>query len=543
MSVAIYARVSTQRQAQTQSIEQQMERLQTHSKSQGLEVLPENIFRDDGYSGAKLSRPGLDRLRDKVKLGEINRVLITAPDRLGRKYAHQVIILEEFERLGCVVEFLDRPMGQDPHDQLLLQIRGAVAEYERTLIADRMRRGRQAKLQAGNLLPCTRLPYGYCAHPDRPRDPSGVSLNQPEAAVVGTIFAKYLEGNASLLAVVDHIEALKIPSPFGKPHWSSATIRLILTNPTYTGSVYAGRYQTTGLTQQRRSATHPVGKCGQSQKRTRPENWELVAHIPPIVSQDDFDRVQAKLAENKKMARRNNTANAYLLRGLVSCGHCQAACVGRASRGDERYQYYVCRITALGRTHQHDQQCPGRHIPTHQLDQIVWADVCEVLTHPESIKFALERAHGGEWLPQELQARGDVLRQGQGSLQRQIERLSEAYLHEVITLDEYQRRRQDLERKVEGLEKQRLQLAAHHDLRHHLATQFSSINDFCAGVTPRLAAASFEQKRRLVELLVDQVVVTGDEIEIRYVVPLSSQSETVRFCHLRKDYRTFVYGS
>ena len=113
------------------------------------------IFCDEGYSGATLKRPGLERLRDRVSEAALDRVVIAAPDRLARNYVQQVLLLEEFQRSGCEVEFLDRPMSQDPHDQLRLQIRGAVAEYERSLIAERMRRGRQQKLQAGLLLPWT----------------------------------------------------------------------------------------------------------------------------------------------------------------------------------------------------------------------------------------------------------------------------------------------------------------------------------------------------------------------------------------------------
>lgn len=143
MRIAVYARVSGHRQVQTQTIEQQLERLQSHSQSQGWQWQDEYVFRDDGYSGASLKRPGLDRLRDQVARAAFDLVLITAPDRLARKYVHQMLLLEELERAGCRIEFVDRPMSQDPHDQLLLQIRGAVAEYERTLIADRMRRGRQ----------------------------------------------------------------------------------------------------------------------------------------------------------------------------------------------------------------------------------------------------------------------------------------------------------------------------------------------------------------------------------------------------------------
>jgi site-specific DNA recombinase len=115
---------------------------------------------------------------------QLDCILITAPDRLARNYVHQVLLLEEITATGCQVQFLDRPMSQDPHDQLLLQIRGAVAEYERSLIAERMRRGRLRKLQAGILLPWTKPPYGYRVDPDHPRDPAGVRQDRVEAAAV-----------------------------------------------------------------------------------------------------------------------------------------------------------------------------------------------------------------------------------------------------------------------------------------------------------------------------------------------------------------------
>ena len=155
MNIAVYVRVSTQRQAQAQTIEQQLDSLQKYHEAQGWLWKEENIFRDDGYSGAKLRRPGLDRLREHVGRAAFDRVIITAPDRLARNYVHQMLLIEEFERSGCLVEFVDRPMSHDPHDQLLLQIRGAVSEYERSLIAERMRRGRRQKYLAGGLL---RLP-------------------------------------------------------------------------------------------------------------------------------------------------------------------------------------------------------------------------------------------------------------------------------------------------------------------------------------------------------------------------------------------------
>ena len=147
--VAVYVRVSTPNQVHAQTMEGQLERLRQHIQQRGSNLSDDNIFRDDGYSGATLTRPALDRLRDKVRMRELDVVVVTAPDRLARNYVHQMVLIEELERNGCQLEFLDRPMSQDPHDQLLLQIRGAVAEYERVLITERMRRGRLTKLQAG----------------------------------------------------------------------------------------------------------------------------------------------------------------------------------------------------------------------------------------------------------------------------------------------------------------------------------------------------------------------------------------------------------
>jgi site-specific DNA recombinase len=280
MSTAIYARVSTERQTLAQTIEQQVERLIARVHAQGETLRPEDIFRDDGYSGATLNRPGLDRLRDRVKEGTIDRVLIASPDRLARNYVHQMVLLEEFAQAGCGVEFLDQPLDQDPQAHLLLQIRGAVAEYERTLIAERMRRGRQMKLRAGILLPWTVPPYGYRVHPDCPRDPAGVQIEPTDSAIVREIFARYLDADGTLLGLAKHLLRLGIKSPRGNRRWSAASLHGLLSNPAYTGKVYVGRTHARPA-RIRRSATHPLGKPAHSQDPTPPETWTLVATIPP----------------------------------------------------------------------------------------------------------------------------------------------------------------------------------------------------------------------------------------------------------------------
>lgn len=150
--VALYVRVSTSRQHHQQTIEQQLSRLHAYVAAHpDGQVADEHIYRDDGYSGATLKRPGLDRLPDRVALAAIEGVVITTSDRLARNDVPQMLLVDELTQRGCRVEFVERPMRDDPHDHLLLQIRSAVAEYERTLIAERRRRGRQAKLRRGQL--------------------------------------------------------------------------------------------------------------------------------------------------------------------------------------------------------------------------------------------------------------------------------------------------------------------------------------------------------------------------------------------------------
>lgn len=536
MRVALYARVSTSHQVEHQTIEQQVERLIAHVRAHanaGWHLDPAHVFRDDGYSGAALGRPGLDRLRDAVKAREVDRVLVTAPDRLARNYVHQMVLLEEWARAGCVAAFLDRPMSDDPHDQLLLQIRGAVAEYERTLIAERMRRGRLAKLRAGVLLPWTYAPYGYRLSPDRPRDPTGVVIEPAEAAVVAELFAMYREPDASLLQLALHLDRRGVPTPLGAPRWSTPTIRGILRNPTYTGQIYAQRTQYRAPTH-RRSATHPIGRPHGSAVPQPSDTWLLVGQVPAVVSQEHFDAVQAKLATNRGFARRNNTAHRYLLRALVSCGCCGLACTGRAVNG--RNLYYLCNGKGHSTFSHRATRCSARYTPAGQLDEVVWADLCALLSEPEPLAAAVARAHGGAWLPQDLLARRETLRRGREHLHQQLERLTDAYLRAIIPLDEYERRRRDLEQRVRALSAQEDQLRDETARRQHLAGVTASLEAFRARVQRGLAHADFEQRRQLVMLLVDRVVVTGAEVEIRYVLPTSPDSEHVRFCQLRKDY-------
>ena len=531
MRVALYVRVSTTGQVEAQTIEQQIERLQAHVENEGWLLSAEHSYRDDGYSGAKLNRPGLDSLRDRAALAEFDVVLVTAPDRLSRNYVHQMLLLEELTQHGVRVEFLDRPMSDDPHDRLLLQIRSAVAEYERTLITDRMRRGRLRKLRAGQLLPWPIPPYSYRTDPENPRDPKGIQLDETEAAIVAEMFAWYLQPGATLGQVARRLNDLGIPTPRGKSKWHPSTVGCILRNPIYMGVTYANRFRSIP-SQRRRSALAPVGQ-GKSLK-LRPEDEWIPLPMPAVVSDEVFAQVQEKLKHNQQTASRNNKAHDYLLRGRVSCGHCRLSANAKTLKS--KYPYYVCQGRHIRIRAVRGQGCPARYIPATQLDELVWQDLCEVLTEPAMIAKALERAHGGHWLPQELQARIKTLKQAQKQLTRQQERLLEAYLAEVVELPELKRKQHELKQKQAALEQQLQQLNATTQQREALTELFPPMETFCQQTQPVLEAATFAQRRQLVELLIDRVIVTDDEVEIRYVIPTQPDGPRTPFMHLRTNY-------
>src|SRR5512132_1473627 len=522
MQVALYVRVSTDRQQHAQTIEQQVTQLQTYvAAREGWTVREEPIFRDDGHSGAKLDRPGLDA------------VLITAPDRLARNFVHQMVVLEELQRRGVRVVFCDRPCSDDPHEQLVTQIRGAVAEYERVLIADRMRRGRQARLRSGQLLPWTRAPYGYRLHPERPRDPAAVGLDTVAAAMVQDLFAAYAAGGVTLHTLAAQLTARGVPTPTGKPIWRPTTIRGLLTNPAYKGQAASGRLRTAPA-RQRKSALEPIGK-GVGTTAHPPQEW-ITVPVPALVAAEQFDLVQRRLAANQQNARRNTT-HPYLLRALVSCGVCRLACTGvTRTATDTRYRYYRCRGKQARVSSGRASCCPARFIPATQLDELVWADLCAVLQHPELVAQALERAHSGAWVPQELRRRQASLRQVRASVTRQRQRLLEAYLAEAIDLACFQRQDRGLAGQEADLLAREREVAAQGERLVQVSAIAQSMTQVLQQLRVGLGQASFQQRRQLVELLIDRVVVTDGHVEIRYVIPTTDHSTKTRFCHLRTDY-------
>jgi hypothetical protein len=340
----------------------------------------------------------------------------------------------------------------------------------------------------------------------------------------------YADGGVSLYQLALGLTRREVLSPTGVAHWTANTVRLILLNPCYTGSACANRIRTRPATR-RKSPLQPIGP-GQSWSFTPAEEW-IGIPIPAIISQEVFDRVQVRLATNQQTARRS-TRHDYLLRSLVQCGTCHLQCHGHFRAPD--YFYYLCRGKQDALSSCHDQRCPARYIPAAKLETLVWEDLCEVIEHPELITLALERAQSGAWLPDEIQHRQASIQQALRSLDRQRDRLLAAYLAEAIELSEFERRQRELVQQRDDLQIQARQLAHVSEQLDQARAAIPTIQALCERLQAGLAQATFAQRRQLIELLIDCVIVTDEQVEIRYVIPTTEASTHVRFCHLRKDY-------
>lgn len=263
----------------------------------GALIAPDMCFIDAGVSGATLIRPALERLRDCASFGAIDQLYILAPDRLSRKYAHQVLLMEELSACGVQVVFLNHAIGTTPEESLLLQMQGMISEYERAKITERNRRGKLHGARRGSVNVLSGAPYGY-RYVRRQLDgsPARYVVELAQAATVRSIFEWVGADRLSIGEVVRRQADEGITTASGKPNWDRSTVWGMLRNPAYVGRASFGKTLAGDHTRTRVRAQ----RNGQdilkkpSVTRTPRHDWIEIA-VPAIVSEALFDAVQAQL--------------------------------------------------------------------------------------------------------------------------------------------------------------------------------------------------------------------------------------------------------
>ena len=521
-SAAIYARVSSERQKEEGTIASQTALLLEYAKAHDWTVPLEWIFEDEGYSGAMLARPGLERLRDLASEGQIQAVLIYAPDRLSRKYAYQVLLMEEFSRHGVETIFLKSAAAETPEERLLLQFQGMIAEYERAQIAERTRRGKRHRAKAGCINVLCGAPYGYRYVKKSEHSQAYYEIVETQAEVVRKIFASYTQELWSIGAIARELNEQQIKTRTGQGLWERSTIWGMLRNPAYQGSACFGKTEVCA----RQRITRPLRQKGGYSRRTSSSKekerseWIEIA-VPALVSTEVFALAQERLAQNKQLSGRN-TKEPTLLQGLLVCEQCGYTLYRTSTRTTRRQiKYYRCLGSDRYR-HLRGPVCSCRPIRQDYLDEVVWQEVLRLLRAPQLIQGELERRRTESLNSSPVQQRQEQLRRELTRLSQQMDKLLDAYQEGLLTLPDLRRRSPEIQKKIGALEKERqnLNMRAVEDKRW--IEMSNSMETFLSRLNETVQNMSCAEKQKVLRTVVKQITVGKERITIHHSIPLGA---------------------
>jgi site-specific DNA recombinase len=521
-TAAIYARVSSERQKEEGTIASQTALLLEYAKAHELSVPPEWVFEDEGYSGAMLARPGLERLRDLAAEGQIEVVLVYAPDRLSRKYAYQVLLLEEFSRHGVEAIFLKSAAAETPEERLMLQFQGMIAEYERAQIAERTRRGKRHRAKAGCVNVLCGAPYGYRYIKKSEQAQAYYEVAEAQAEVVRKIFAWYTQELWSIGAIARQLNEEQIQTRSGKGLWERSTVWGLLRNPAYQGSACFGKTEVCA----RQRITRPLRQKGgysrrsSSSKEKERSQWIEIA-VPALVSEATFALAQERLEQNKQLSLRN-TREPTLLQGLLVCEQCGYALYRTSTRTTRRQiKYYRCLGSDRYR-HLRGPTCSCRPVRLDYLDALVWQEVLRLLRTPQLIEAELERRRTESLNSSPVQQRQDQVRRELTRLSQQMDKLLDAYQEGLMALADLRKRSPEIKKKIGALEteQQNLNLRAVEDkrwieLNNSLETFLGRLNETAEKMTPA-------EKQKVLRTMVKQITVGKDLITIHHSIPVGA---------------------
>jgi site-specific DNA recombinase len=517
---AIYARVSSERQRQAETIQSQLAALRELAAGRGLLVAEELVFCDDGFGGATLNRPALERLRDRAAEGAFEVLLCHSTDRLARRYAYQVLLLEELQRVGVEVIFAKEPeRSGSPEDELLRQFQGMISEYERAQIAERTRRGTLHRARAGAVAVLTRAPYGYRYIKKSEQADAYFEIDEAQAQVVREIFRRYAHEGQSAGTIARALTERGVQTKNGGTVWNRATVWGMLRNPAYAGRAAYGKTRVADrparVTRRLRQRGERHGR--QAVEPVAPEQWIHIP-VPALIDEETFALAQQRIEQGKRLSPRN-TRRASLLQGILVCAGCgyvyhRAQATNRQGR---TYRYYRC--SGADRSHSaHGRVCSNRPVRLEELDELIWQEVLRLLEDPALIQAEIDRRLQSLHTEDPARQRREGLERELTRAQRALERLIEAYQEQLITLEELRARTPTLRKREATLQ---AELGALDNELHDAETYLKlteTLESFRARLDANTQQLTIKQRQQIIRLLVREVLIGEEQITIRHSI-------------------------
>jgi site-specific DNA recombinase len=523
--IAIYSRVSSDQQAQHNTIASQVGAIQAFATAQGVNVDPDLIFADNGVSGTTLMRPKLDLLRDKAVAGEIDHILILSPDRLARKYTHQLLLVEEFKKLGVSITFVNRQIATSPEDQLLLQMQGVIAEYEREKILERHRRGKLHKAQQGKVSILSGAPYGYVYIPATDTEDARYEILEREAAIVQRVFHLLVNEQQSIGAIARTLSTEQIPTRRDVGKWERSVIWAMIRNPAYTGLAAYRKTQAVERTRPTKQAhDHSFyPKHAHSSSRDRPQEDWIRIPVPALISEAVFQQAHERLEANKRLSPRNNKKYEYLLSGLLRCQQCGYALYGKPTTNSKYKRLYYRCAGQDGYRWKDKRVCGAHPVRVEAIDDLVWDQTCKLIAQPDLVLQEYTRRTQQK---QRQQSEVAVLltKKRRESKQQEIEkeRLLDLYQRGQVELAEIEPRLKTIRTKIKKLQDESALVEREAKEAHHRLQLIEQFSAFTHRMTTNLSTLGFAERKQIIHLLVEEVVVdtTTEEITVRHILPV-----------------------
>jgi site-specific DNA recombinase len=514
---AAYARVSSEKQAQNRTVESQLTAIRERVAQDGLVLPPERLFIDDGYSGETLQRPSLESLRDRIAAGEIDRLYIHSPDRLARRYAYQAILLEEFQRAGVEVVFLNHQSDESPEGQMLLQMQGVIAEYERAKILERCRRGRRQRALVGDVSVFSRAPYGYRYIEKSLAGCARFEIIPEQATTVRMIYQWFVRDGLAISAICKRLNSEQRPTYTGKGLWNPSSVWGVLKNPAYDGHAKFGRTRVAEQRPRTRGFTKPPRSRRGTSCQPTATHEQIEIAVPAIVDEESFRLAQQRLEDNRRHSRAGADGPRHLLQGLVVCRQCGRTLVHHpcAPKGRSKCFYYRC--TGLS-THRWGglRICNSRAVRAEHLEQAVWSDVKALLIEPARLRQEYERRLNNIDMSQSDDS--DIVRKMTLKVEQGLQRLIDAYEEGLITKKEFETRCTLARQRIQSLKVQAETANEAETLRHAAQETASCFEEFARLVHAGMNIDDFQTRLKILRLLVQKIEVDEQDIKISYKV-------------------------
>lgn len=491
-TAAIYIRVSTEEQAKKgYSIEEQETVGRELAKKLGVVGDP-IVLIDDGVTGSVLERP---KFQELLAIAEsVDYVICKDPDRFARKLVHQLIATEKIERAGAKLKFVDFELSPTPEGQLFYTIRGAISEFERAKIVQRLMSGKWRKAQKGGV-PTRLSAYGYV------QTAKGIEIEPSEAAVVRQVFDWFIHGwegqppPGTFNGIAEKLNAMGIRGKQGGRWWPSS-IHNMITSTTYNGRLYVRRYNAEGEV-----ANRFVPPERRVRRTERPRDQWIEVPIPAIIDDVTWAESQRMYRLMQKIRPQAPRVRQYLLSGLCVCGRCGSAVVGTSHKmayksGPKRRAYYLCKR----RSHYGGSACDLPLARAPEVEEAVWEQVGQWIRDPGLL---VEAATKLEELA-EPRENPVVLEEALQKVKLERQRLLRLYQTGLVPDDEINESLLELKSR-ESVLRERLAKTTGPDVRPNP----SAVEQLIARIEPLWHSTSFEDRQEVVRKLIERIVFVG----------------------------------